>query len=102
MKSLGVILDSNLTLRPQVNEVVRQANYAMITIRKALPSLPTEYKALVVGMLVNSHLDYANSLYVGLPEKDLQRLQKTQNQAIPLTTGLKVRTPCSNARRNLQ
>ena len=35
-------------------------------------------QALVLG-LVNSHIDYCNSLFVGLPETDISKLQRIQN-----------------------
>lgn len=35
-------------------------------------------RTIAVEALVNSHLDYANCIYVGLLEKDLVRLQRTQ------------------------
>ena len=38
---------------------------------------------LVLG-LVMSHLDYANSLYQGLPEVTLRKLQMVQNMAAKL------------------
>jgi hypothetical protein len=40
-----------------------------------------------VCALVSPHLDYANSLYYGLPEHLLDRLQRVQNAAARLVTG---------------
>lgn len=51
--------------------------------------------------LVNSHLDYANALYMGFPQKDLQLLQRTQNQAVILASGIGWAFLVSTARREL-
>ena len=37
-------------------------------------------ETLIVGLVI-SHLDYANCLYIGLPECDLKKLQRVQNMA---------------------
>ena len=38
---------------------------------------------MVLGLVI-SHLDYGNSLYVGLPEVDISKLQRIQNMAAKL------------------
>ena len=40
-------------------------------------------KALVRNLVIN-HLDYANFVYFGLPQSELQRLQRVQNIAVKL------------------
>lgn len=56
---------------------------------------------MLVGTLVNTHLDYANSLYVGLPDIDLAKLQRTQNMAVRLATGLKYGSHVTEPRKAL-
>ena len=43
----------------------------------------SECKTLVQD-LVLSHLDYANAISVGIPKRNIQRLQKVQNMAAKL------------------
>ena len=38
----------------------------------------------LVQDLVLSHLDYANAIFVGIPKRNIQRLQKVQNMAAKL------------------
>ena len=42
-----------------------------------------------MGTIVNSRLDYANALYLGLPKYQISRLQVVQNTAARLVTGKK-------------
>ena len=60
------------------------ASYNLYRIRKLRPSLTIEACKQVVHGLVLSHLDYCNSLYIGLPTVDLNRLQRIQNAAARL------------------
>ena len=38
-------------------------------------------QTLVLGLVI-SHLDYANALYIGLPDCDIAKLQHVQNPAV--------------------
>lgn len=73
----------------------------MYTLKKVLPLLPPHCRNIAVGALVNSHLDYANALYGGLPLKDLKLLQRTQNQAVRLAAGLTWGSSVSGPRKEL-
>ncbi len=46
---------------------------------------------IVIHALISSHLDYCNSLYIGLPQSTLSRLQMVQNAAARFLTGTKKR-----------
>uniref|UniRef100_A0A670ISF5 Reverse transcriptase domain-containing protein n=1 Tax=Podarcis muralis TaxID=64176 RepID=A0A670ISF5_PODMU len=85
--SLGVILDSQLSMEAQVNSVSRVAVYQLHLVRRLRPYLPADCLARVVHALVISRLDYCNALYVGLPLKVTQKLQLIQNAAAGLGTG---------------
>ena len=56
-------------------------------LRGLIPFIPKE--AVVVGTIVNSRLDYANALYLGLPKYQISRLQVVQNTSARLVTGKK-------------
>ena len=75
VKDLGFILDSNLTFNEQINKVVRNAGYHLRNIafiRKYLGE--TTAKLLIHNYVINS-LDYCNSVYHGLPNYQLKKLQ---------------------------
>ncbi|XP_060124758.1 uncharacterized protein LOC132591228 [Zootoca vivipara] len=87
VRSLGVILDSQLSMEAQVNSVSRAAVYQLHLVRRLSPYLPTDCLSRVVHALVISRLDYCNALYVGLPLKVTRKLQLIQNAAARLVTG---------------
>uniref|UniRef100_A0A670II88 Reverse transcriptase domain-containing protein n=1 Tax=Podarcis muralis TaxID=64176 RepID=A0A670II88_PODMU len=87
VRSLGVILDSQLSMEAQVNSVSRAAVYQLHLVRRLRPYLPANCLARVVHALVISRLDYCNALYVGLPLKVTRKLQLIQNAAARLVTG---------------
>ena len=84
--SLGVILDSQLSMEAQVNSVSRAAVYQLHLVSRPRPYLPTDCLARVGHALVISRLDYCNVLYVGLPLKVTRKLQLIQNAAARLVT----------------
>ena len=84
IKLLGVHFDLNLTFKYHIRQKCRAANYSLSLIRRIRSYLDTETCKLVVHAMVISHIDYANSLYVGLPESSLHCLQLVQNQAARL------------------
>ncbi len=43
-------------------------------------------KTIALGLII-THLDYANALYAGLPDTDLQKLQRVQNMTAKAATG---------------
>uniref|UniRef100_A0A670IW23 Reverse transcriptase domain-containing protein n=1 Tax=Podarcis muralis TaxID=64176 RepID=A0A670IW23_PODMU len=87
VRSLGVILDSQLSMEAQVNSVSRAAVYQLHLVCRLRPYLPADCLARVVHALVISRLDYCNALYVGLPLKVTRKLQLIQNAAARLVTG---------------
>ena len=56
--------------------------FRICSIRQYLTQEATQ---VLVSSLVMSHIDYANSLLMGLPQCDIQKLQTIQNMAAKLT-----------------
>ena len=78
-KTLGVLLDENLTLERQINNVKRQCGLILKNLWQVNRCLDVRTKILLVKQLVISRLDYCNILYAGLPKRLINRLQKTLN-----------------------
>ncbi|KAF7239648.1 Very long-chain acyl-CoA synthetase [Varanus komodoensis] len=87
VRSLGVLLDPELSLEAQVTAVARSAFLQLRLINQLRPYLEYDCLATVTHALVTSHLDFCNALYVGLPLKTVRTLQLVQNRAARLLTG---------------
>uniref|UniRef100_A0A803TUY7 Reverse transcriptase domain-containing protein n=1 Tax=Anolis carolinensis TaxID=28377 RepID=A0A803TUY7_ANOCA len=86
VRSLGVFLDSSLSLEPQVSAVARGAFAQLKLMCQLRPYLGKPDLAMVVHALVKSCLDYCNTLYVGLPS-NVGKFQLVQQEAARLITG---------------
>ena len=84
VKSLGVILDSKLTLETHVNNVCRGAYYHLRNIARIRKCLDTSTLRLVVHSLVTTRLDFSNGILIGLPQRLIDKMQKVQNSAARL------------------
>ncbi|KAF7243143.1 Cullin-3 [Varanus komodoensis] len=87
VRSLGVLLDLELSLEAQVTTVARSAFLQLWLIHQLRPYLEYNCLATVTHALVTSRLDFCNALYVGLPLKTIRILQLVQNRAARLLTG---------------
>ncbi len=91
LKNLGVIFHSELRLEKQISSVVKNGYYQLRIISRLKSLLSFQDLEIVIHAFITSRLDYCNSLYVGLPQSSLSRLQMVQNTAARLLTGTKKR-----------
>lgn len=54
VKSLGLLLDTEMSLEPQVSVVCKSLNFYLYSLRRIFPLIPLDLKAIVAGALVNS------------------------------------------------
>ena len=88
-RNLGVIFDSDLSFDRQINAVVKNSFFQLRRISKIKPVLSPQDLEKVIHALVASRLDYCNSLYLGITDKSLNRLQLVLNASARLLTGTK-------------
>ena len=81
VRNLGVTLDSTLSLHQHVMNVHRVAYLELRRINSIQNLLSVDAVKTLVCSLVLSHLDYCNSLLVGLSQYLIKRLQGVQNAA---------------------
>ena len=86
-KNLGVIIDSTLSFESQIDKVVKTCFNTIRKLSKIKVFLSPQHLQTLVSSLIFSNLDYCNSLYFGLPESSIQKLQRVQNCAARLVTG---------------
>ena len=86
-RKLGFIFDSGLSFVDQINAVVRNSFVELrrlAAIRKNLTKVAAEALA---HSFISSRLDYCNSLYYGLPQYLIDKLQYVQNSTARLICG---------------
>ena len=81
VSNLGVTFDPGLTLKEQVNRVVKSCNYYLRNIMRMRKFLTREATIRTIVTLELSRLDYCNALLSGLPKKLIKKLQLVQNSA---------------------
>ena len=91
MKTHGVTLDCDFRFDRQIGSVVKSAFFQLRLLARVKPYLSPSDLEKVIHVFIFSRLDYCNSLYVGLDQHSLQRLQLVQNAAARLLTGTKKR-----------
>ena len=81
-KNLGFILDEELSFRKQVLKVVKSCFFTIRNLSRIKPFLTVHQVQIGICAGVFSVLDYCNSLYFGINEKLLEKLQSVQNAAV--------------------
>ncbi|KAI4873408.1 hypothetical protein NFI96_002258 [Prochilodus magdalenae] len=81
-RSLGVILDGQLSFSAHITNLTWSYKFLLYTIRRIRPFLSQEATQLL------SRLDYCNSLLAGLPLRAIRPLQLVQNAAARLIFNL--------------
>ena len=79
LKLLGVTLDSSLSLDRHVSDVVRSCNYHIRALRHIRQRLTPEAARIAACGIVGARLDYCNSLFYGMSNKNFDKLQTVQN-----------------------
>ena len=79
IKSLGVTLDQQLTFDQQVDKVCKACHFHIRALGHVRTSLPDVVTKTVACSIVNSRLDYCNSLLAGTSVSNLAKLQRVQN-----------------------
>ena len=84
VKCLGTLMDSNLNFKQHVTQKCRLAMFNLRHIRSIRNNLTRDSCEILVNGLILSHLDYNNSVLVGLPDVTIRHMQRIQNLAAKL------------------
>ena len=88
VKNLGVWLDSSLTMNTHMNTHINKtcsiAFYHLYNLRRIRKYLSQDAVEILIHTLIYSRIDYCNSLYLGLPDYQIQKIQRVQNAAARL------------------
>jgi hypothetical protein len=88
-KNLGAIFDNTMCLHDHVNSIVKSCNFQLRLIGQARKYLTRDAAEKVLHAFISSRLDCGNSLIYGLPDYQIQRLQRIQNTAARILTRTK-------------
>ena len=80
-RNLGVIFDQYLDMSAHITSVCRNANFQLQSLKRIRKYLTQDSCAKLIHSFVTSRLDYSNSLLSGLPDCQLQKLQRILNTA---------------------
>ena len=84
VKNLGVLVDSHMSIGPQVRNAVRSSYLALRNIGQVRPFLDDKSTEKLIHAFVFCRTDYCNSLLYGVPDNILGHLQRFQNSAARL------------------
>ena len=91
VRNLGANFDQHLRMDKHVNILCRGATFALSKIGKLRKYLDPDSTHKLIQAFVISRLDHCNSLLYGLPQKDINKLQRVQNMAARLISLTKKR-----------
>ena len=80
-KNLGVYFDNEMNMDKQVSSMCKSANFQLRNIGSIRKCLNDTAATQLVHALITSRLDYCNSLLGGIHDKQIDRLQRVQNNA---------------------
>ena len=79
IRSLGVSIDADLSFDVQVNAVCKSCNFHIWALQQIRNSLPLDVAKTIACAIIGSRFDYCNALLYNISDKNIQRLQRVQN-----------------------
>ena len=86
-RNIGVFFECNGSLESHIGKVVQSSFHQLRCIYRIKKYLSQEALLSVTHAFVTSRLDSMNSLYAGMPDRLLSKLQRVQNAAARMVTG---------------
>ena len=85
-KNLGVLFQSDLSLDNHISSIIKSCFVQLGDFRRIRPLIYKTAAITLANLFIHSRLDYCNSLFYGLPNYSIHRLQKAQNTAARIVT----------------
>ena len=80
-RNLGVVFDQCLDMSAHITSICKNANFQLQALRRIRKHLTQDSCEKLIHSFVTSRLDYGNSLLSGLPDCQVQKLQRVLNTA---------------------
>ena len=101
IKVIGVIFDNQLTFSPHISNLCQSVNYHLRALTHIRRSLDTHTANMLATSIIGSRVDYCNSLFSGITDHNILRLQRLQNRAAKIVTNSKGRVSTAPLLRQL-
>jgi hypothetical protein len=101
VRDLGVLLDSQLSMRQHISKVISVCYFHLRRLKKVIRYAGSDLARQLVSAFVLSKLDYCNCVLGGLPSTSIKALQLVQNAAARTILKLNYRSPITPALREL-
>ena len=101
IRYLGVLLDESLNLKEFIKAKCKTANFHLYLLRRIHQYLTIDSAKIVALGMVISHLDYANSILIGLPKTEIQKLQRIQNMTAKVVLKKQIHSSSTEALKEL-
>ena len=86
-KFLGVIIDENLNWEKHITDLKRKLYYSLSTIKRIKDSIPEHLHKDLYYTLFESHLSYCLSVFGGISNSKIEKVQKVQKSVIRILFG---------------
>ena len=84
VRNLGSYIDDKLSMNSHINKVCNASFYYLQNIRRIRKHLSRDSSETLIHAFFSSRLDYCNSLLYGLPQVQIDKIQRVQNAAARL------------------
>jgi len=84
VRNLGVFIDDKLSMNSHINKNCNISFYYLHNIKQIRKHLTRNSTETLIHAFVSSRLDYSNSLLCGLPQAQIDKIQRVQNAAARL------------------
>jgi hypothetical protein len=101
VRDLGVLFDEELSMKQHINKVTSTCFFHLRRLKQVRRILGPKITASLVSAFVTSRLDYCNALLAGLPKSTTAPLQRVQNAAARLITGISRRDHVTSSLQSL-
>ena len=101
VRDLGVLLDSELSLKQHVNKVVSSCYYHIRRLRQVSHCVGQNFMKQLASAFILSSLDYCSSILAELPKSTIATPQRVQNAAARMVLNLRPRESISDGLRQL-
>ena len=81
VRNLGVMMKGDLSMTAHVNRIVGQCFYSFRKIKLIRRSLSADATVTLVTSRIRSRIDYYNTIFAGLPDNTIDRLQSVLHAA---------------------